>query len=80
MNNASYEQSEQYKDMAKQYETTAVSLRLRIGELKSQRKLNPFDDNKRLEERIAVLDAEYHHLVYTAAYLRENYTKSIATA
>lgn len=64
-----------FKQLALQYEETAKTIHRRITQLKEARTQKPFDNTHRVEERIAILEAEYGHLLKTAAHIRENYAK-----
>lgn len=62
-----------YCEMAEQYEQTARAIYARINELKHKRTGQPFDDTRRYEQRIAILEAEYSHLCRVARYIRSHY-------
>lgn len=63
-----------FEQMVCQYEQTAQKIHERISTLKEERKKDPFNNVKRIEERIAILEVEHSHLLKTAGYMRENYT------
>lgn len=65
--------TQKYNSLACEYELTAKKLKERVAELKKERASTPFDIKKRLEERIAILEAEYGHLLKVATYMRLNY-------
>ena len=62
-----------FQQMICQYEQTAQEINQRITLLKEQRKKDPFNNVKKLEERIAILEVEYSHLLKTARHMRDNY-------
>lgn len=69
--------TKQYDLLAAEYQETAQKLKERATQLKLERANTPFDKNIRLEERIAILEAEYAHLLKVASYIRTNYTTDL---
>ncbi len=62
--------------LANEYQLSATIIKERIELLKATQKTKKFDEQKTIEDRIIVLNAEYHHLLRTASYLDHYYDES----
>jgi len=63
------------KTLAKEYLNSAEKLKQRIDHLKRLVKTKEFDEQKKLEDRIVILTAEYYYLLKTAHQLTCYYDK-----
>lgn len=66
-----------FKLLAKEYLESAHRIKERIDQLKRLQKSKKFDEQKKLEDRIVILTAEYYHLINTASYLLQYYDKEL---
>lgn len=64
------------KKLSQEYELSAQKIKERIDKLKDLSDQKNYDDEKRLNERIEILTAEYYHLIQTAGYLLKYYDKT----
>lgn len=62
--------------IALEYLTTASLLKDRMDELKRLQKSKKFEEQKKIEDRIVLLNAEYCHLLHIAGYLGSYYDKA----
>lgn len=62
--------------VASEYLESATLIKNRMDELKTMQKTKNFKDQKKLEDRIIILCAEYYHLLHIASYLGSYYVKA----
>ncbi len=58
-----------------EYFNSASVLKARVDELRELQKSKNFKEQKKIEDRIVILNAEYHYLLHTAGYLERYYKK-----
>lgn len=68
------------EDLAKEYLRSANLLKQKILALKQMQREKSFEEQKLLEDRITLLNAEYYHLLNIASYLENYYDKSRESA
>lgn len=62
--------------IASEYLNSALVIKSRINELRTMQKTKNFKNQKKIEDRIILLNAEYYYLVNSAAYLKNYYNKT----
>ncbi len=67
----------EYKNLAKEYLQSAHRIKERIDQLKRLQKTKKYEEQRKLEDRIVILTAEYTHLIKTANYLFHYYDEEI---
>lgn len=64
------------ESLAKEYMNSAELLKKRVMKLKQMQKEKSFEEQKKIEDRIVLLNAEYYHLLKIASYLNHYYEKN----
>lgn len=61
------------ENLANEYLKSAEKIKQRIIELKQMQIKKNFKEQKKIEDRIVILNAEYYHLINIASYLMNYY-------
>lgn len=65
-------------ELGNEYLKSAKPIKERIEYLKAMKKTQSYENQKKLEDRIVLLTAEYYHLLRTANHLKTYYDRDDA--
>lgn len=63
------------ENLASEYLKSAEKIKQRISQLKQMQNNKNFKEQKKIEDRIVILNAEYYHLINISNYLINYYNK-----